>query len=165
LIVHYPWHPLHGQQVSVVRIFRKGGIETCRCVHANRNGLPAVELPSWMLDRACCAPMHLSDQPAVNLAALLALRHLLHESTRSPVADSCRDLQSESQPQIGDHHDNQKQIPAPASRSVRSRITARSAMENTASPHPRGTPPNIAGDVAQSSGPRIEPADSKRRRS
>ncbi|MFL9944303.1 hypothetical protein, partial [Paraburkholderia graminis] len=71
--MEYPWHPLHGQQLQVVRRKGRGATEV---IHVEvRNGL-SRELPGWMFDKARCETMSLGS-PEVALNALMELRDVL----------------------------------------------------------------------------------------
>ena len=73
VVVDYPWHPLHGKRVSVLRRIR---IEGAVVVHVDVAPPFCRELPEWMFDRAICSAMA-SGPPVVSLAALNELREVL----------------------------------------------------------------------------------------
>ena len=75
--VHYPWHPLYGQEISVrlERRWKNGWI--ARCDRDSGVGRRGFDTPGWMLDRAVCSTMKLNATPFVDIEALTALRHLL----------------------------------------------------------------------------------------
>lgn len=81
-VVEYRWHPLHGQQVRVVRRTGRAGNEV---VHVEVSGELARELPAWMLDASSCRGMILGS-PELSINALVELRSVL--SGRSVVPDA-----------------------------------------------------------------------------
>jgi hypothetical protein len=162
LTVQYPWHPFHGQQVSVMRHFCKQGIEVCRCASPGRIGLPSLEIPAWMFARAHCALMRSARSAHVNLQALVDLQRLLHDSTSSSVGMTQPLRQSEAQPKPGDTDDDQTQAPEP-SRSLRVGCVAAPVGEVT--PNKQDRTHSVAQrDAAQSASPPSDSADSERRR-
>lgn len=71
----YPWHPLHGQKLPVIRRRGRRGTEVLDV--EVRPGV-SRELPAWMTDEAACAAM--SSGPAqVSVAALNELRAVLSQ--------------------------------------------------------------------------------------
>jgi hypothetical protein len=79
-VVEYRWHPLHGQQVRVVRRTGRAGNEV---VHVEVSGELARELPAWMLDPSICCGMRLGS-PEVSIKALVELRSVLSASSVVP---------------------------------------------------------------------------------
>jgi hypothetical protein len=59
--IWYPYHPRFGQEVKVVRSFKKIGGNNVQV--AFEDGSQAC-LPDWMLDEQACADIHQSDAPA-----------------------------------------------------------------------------------------------------
>lgn len=92
--MEYPWHPLHGQQLQVVRRKGRGATEV---IHVEvRNGL-SRELPGWMFDKARCAVMS-AGSPEVTVGALMELRDVLaHETAPSPDGGSSSSLTREQE--------------------------------------------------------------------
>ena len=74
-VIAYPWHPLHGQELSVVRRRGRRGTEVF-----DVEVQPGVsrELPAWMTDEAACAGMSLGPAQ-VSVAALNELRAVLSQ--------------------------------------------------------------------------------------
>ena len=68
--VCYQHHPLHGQQVEVVRAIRHG-IEPSVIVRLG-DGLQ-IAMPRWMLDLHRCAALKEETSPRVSIHALVAL--------------------------------------------------------------------------------------------
>jgi hypothetical protein len=73
--IHYRYHPFSGEEVEIMRRFRRYTAESV-LVKILQNGLQ-VAVPAWMLDAAACAHLRDDTQPCVALAALLELRALL----------------------------------------------------------------------------------------
>ena len=75
--VHYPWHPLYGQEIPVhlERRWKNGCV--ARCDRDSALGRRGFDTPAWMLDRAVCSTMQLSPTPFVDTEALTELRRLL----------------------------------------------------------------------------------------
>lgn len=92
--MEYPWHPLHGQQLQVIRRKGRGATEV---IHVEVcNGL-SRELPGWMFDKARCAAMSLGS-PEVALSALMELRDVLaHETALSLNGGSSSSLTREQE--------------------------------------------------------------------
>jgi hypothetical protein len=100
--VYYPWHPFHDQQVSVVRLFAKRGVELCRCRPLDQVESRYLELPAWMLDRARCLTMRLESQPHVSWQALVTLKQLIAATQSSSVVGPGLSAQVEVNTQPGD---------------------------------------------------------------
>src|SRR5262245_29361914 len=68
--VHYPWHPLCGQEIPVrlERRWKNGWI--ARCDRDSDVGRRGFDIPGWMLDRALCSAMKLNATPFVDIEAL-----------------------------------------------------------------------------------------------
>jgi len=75
--VHYPWHPLYGQEIPVrlERRWKNGWV--ARCDAHSGEGRRGFDTPAWMLDRAVCSTMKVSPTPFVDTEALTELRRLL----------------------------------------------------------------------------------------
>ena len=84
-VVEYRWHPLHGQQVRVVRRTGRGGNEV---VHVEVIGDLVREVPGWMLDASICRGMILGS-PELSITALVELRSALSARSVVPTAASC----------------------------------------------------------------------------
>jgi hypothetical protein len=149
LTLHYPWHRLHGRQLSVVRLFSKHGGQICHCVEPGRVGLPSVELPLWMFDRVQCAWMRSSSFPSANLRALVALQQLLNECKGSPVVTTRTSVQTEAQPQTGDTNVDQTKPAVQTAGSLHNDPGPTSVGPNSHH-RPKGTSPVAPGDVIQS---------------
>jgi hypothetical protein len=164
LTLYYPWHRLHDQQVSVVRLFCKRGLPIYRCVEPGRVGYPSVELPAWMFDRARCACMRGASAPSVDLQALHALQQLLCRCKGSPVVVAQMPVQTGSQPQTGDTDAHETQPAVQAAGSLPSDPSATSVGKN-AHYRPEGTPSATPGDAVQPSSATTDRANSERGRS
>ena len=76
-MVHYAWHPLHGQQVEVRTGERYCGIVRC---FVSGSEDTAKLLPEWMLDEVACGKMRVARVACVAPSALEAVGLLLVES-------------------------------------------------------------------------------------
>jgi uncharacterized protein DUF5372 len=90
--VCYQHHPLHGQEVEVVRAIRHG-IDPSVIVRLG-DGIE-VAMPCWMLDLHKCAALKQEASPRVSIQALVALADLV-DLHRDQLADT-----SGSSPQPG----------------------------------------------------------------
>ena len=93
VVIAYPWHPLHGRQLPVVRRRGRRGTEVIDV--EVRPGV-SRELPAWMSDQAACAAM--SVGPAqVSVAALNELRAVLTQrSTPASLLESSEGKRKET---------------------------------------------------------------------
>src|SRR5260370_10187433 len=77
VVVAYPWHPLHGQQV---RVYGRQGRAGRQILYIEvRPGL-SREIPAWMCDAAVCAALSLGSARSA-IDALSVLRDVV--ATRS----------------------------------------------------------------------------------
>ena len=90
--MYYQYHPLHGQEVEVVRAVRHG-IDPSVVVRLG-DGIQ-VAMPCWMLDVHKCAALKEEASPRVSIEALVALADLI-DLHRAELADT-----SGSSPQPG----------------------------------------------------------------
>ena len=72
--VHYPWHPLYGQEVKVWGRHEYLG-ESYHLIALPDNS--RVLMPVWMADENYCRHFTRQDSPVVSLEALRELTHLL----------------------------------------------------------------------------------------
>jgi hypothetical protein len=72
-VIHYRWHPLHGQRVRRIQSERRASGEL---VHVELTPRAVTILPAWKLDAIYCAGLKIGT-PQVSLAALRTLRELL----------------------------------------------------------------------------------------
>ena len=77
--VLYPWHPWAGCIVQIHEVVEKASGNVARCNLDGQVAYRSLELPTWMLERAACAPMRMDTRPRVDVAALEALATLLSE--------------------------------------------------------------------------------------
>src|SRR5271166_1763875 len=75
--VFYLWHPWAGCIVHIHEVVEKASGHVARCRPDGQAVYRAMELPTWMFDRAVCAPMRMDTRPRVDVAALDALTTLL----------------------------------------------------------------------------------------
>jgi hypothetical protein len=73
VVVHYRWHPLHGQRVRRIQSERRASGEL---VHVELTPGAVTILPAWKLDAIYCAGLKVGA-PQVSLAALRTLLELL----------------------------------------------------------------------------------------
>ena len=79
VVVHYPWHPLHGQTILVQRSMRHG-----RDVWLCQQDQHTAAIPVWMTDRVACAalslgPVLVSVEALTELAALVTATRSAHD--------------------------------------------------------------------------------------
>jgi hypothetical protein len=73
--IHYRHHPFSGEEVEVVRRFRRYSADSV-VVKLRQSGLQ-LAVPSWMLDEALCHHLVDEPRPRVAVGALLELGELL----------------------------------------------------------------------------------------
>ena len=95
--MRYPWHPWYGRPVWIHGAFVKSGRAVYRCSPEQNHGARLFEIPQWMFESGACCRVHRAEKPAVDCAALLDLKLLLHR-TRSPVRDLVVQAQHHSSP-------------------------------------------------------------------
>jgi hypothetical protein len=78
--IRYPWHPWCGQAVWIHRTVVKSGRILYRCSLDQNREARLFEVPQWMFESGACCRVHSAEKPAVNCAALLDLKLLLHHS-------------------------------------------------------------------------------------
>src|SRR5207248_2460728 len=93
VVVHYRWHPLHGQRLRVrQRLGRRGE----QIVHLEVRSDVSWEIPVWMCDASICAAMSIGS-PQISIEALNELRSTLtnhlsdHGSSDSSKGEESRD--------------------------------------------------------------------------
>ena len=79
MTVQYPWHPLFGSKLRVVKTAKTAGAEELHC--ETPNGI-VLSIPRWMTDSGRCHPMELGA-PVIGVGALAQLRTLL-DGLKSP---------------------------------------------------------------------------------
>ena len=164
LTLQYRWHRLYGQQLSVVRLFTKRGLQICRCFEPERVGLPAVELPAWVFDQARCACMRAASSPSVDLHALRDLQQLLCERNSIQVGVAQASVQNGSQPKMGDTDADETQSAIQTAGSF-SNDPDPASVGKDARVRPEGTPAATPGAAVQRSSSAAARAASERRRS
>src|SRR6516164_3660641 len=95
--IRYPWHPWYGRPVWIYGAIVKSGWALYRCSLEQNQKARLFEIPQWMFDSGACCRVHGAEQPAVDSAALLELKLLLHR-TRSPGRDLVVQAQHHSSP-------------------------------------------------------------------
>jgi len=95
--IRYPWHPWYGRPVWIYGAIVKSGWALYRCSLEQNHKARRFEIPQWMFDSGACCRVHRAEQPAVDSAALLELKLLLHR-TRSPGRDLVVQAQHHSSP-------------------------------------------------------------------
>ena len=95
--IRYPWHPWYGRPVWIYGAIVKSGWALYRCSLEQNQKARLFEIPQWMFDSGACCRVHRAEQPAVDSAALLELKLLLHR-TRSPGRDLVVQAQHHSSP-------------------------------------------------------------------
>ncbi len=83
--VCYPWHPWHGQVVSVYDAIVRSDRAVFRC-GTNVSARP-VEVPQWMFESARCRSMRIVAVPVVCCQALRQLKALLQIAPASGRGD------------------------------------------------------------------------------
>ena len=142
VVIAYPWHPLHGRQLPVVR--QRGRRGTAVIDVEVRPGV-SRELPAWMSDEATCAAMSLGPAQ-VSVAALNQLRAVLSPcSTPSPLLESADEKRKEKSDETITKDGQRAVHSAP---SPRGKSTSRRSKE-------RGTAKSAGGSDAGSTRRRI----------
>jgi hypothetical protein len=77
--VLYPWHPWFGRTVYIHEVIERGDGRSFRCDLDTKQTARCMNVPAWMLDRAACLRVRLSDTPQVEVEALICLKALLAE--------------------------------------------------------------------------------------
>jgi len=77
--VHYPWHPLFGSKLRLVKTAKITGAAELHC--ETPDGL-VLGIPLWMTQVGPCLSMEIGD-PVVGVRALAELRALL-DGLKSP---------------------------------------------------------------------------------
>jgi hypothetical protein len=75
--IHYPFHPLFGQRVEIIRRVNRRRSEVI--ITLPDNTLCAI--PEWMLNEHDCQKCVIRTQPIISLPALKTLRDLLNALT------------------------------------------------------------------------------------
>ena len=89
--VCYPWHPLFRQTIPIRLLQRCNGGVVAHCDDPTEVGSGGFEIPAWMLDRAHCSTMTLSQDPFVDTEALIQLRDVLDSARRKGGPDVVED--------------------------------------------------------------------------
>ena len=71
--MQYPWHPLFGSKLKLVKTAKVAGVEELHC--ESPDGI-VLGIPRWMTNAGRCAQMELGA-PLVGVGALAELRTLL----------------------------------------------------------------------------------------
>ena len=82
-VIAYRWHPLHGQQVTLLWAQQFSGREYAVCRLSNGTQHP---VPAWMLDVSQCA-QHGAGPPMLSLHALQELRRVLTQHLGTSLCD------------------------------------------------------------------------------
>ena len=98
-VVHYRWHPLCGQALTLCGRVREGA--EARFVAEDAETRRTSSIPIWMLSPTTCSAMHLERKPQVALSALLELCQLLADA-RNAAATSAVDISAPTSDD-GDH--------------------------------------------------------------
>ena len=77
--MQYPWHPLFGSKLRLVKIVKITGEEELHC--ETPDGI-VLGIPRWMTQAGRCLSMEIGD-PVVGVGALAELRTLL-DGLKSP---------------------------------------------------------------------------------
>ena len=77
--MHYPWHPLFGSKLRLVKTAKITGVEELHC--ESPDGI-VLSIPRWMTQAARCLSMEIGD-PVVGLHASAELLGLL-DGLKSP---------------------------------------------------------------------------------
>ena len=73
--IHYRHHPFFGEEVEIVRRFRRHAGDSV--IVKVRQHAAELAVPVWMLDPAVCGQLREGGDPRLIVSALLALRELL----------------------------------------------------------------------------------------
>src|SRR5207248_1343157 len=83
VVVTYPWHPLHGEQV---RVYGRQGRAGRQIVYIEVQPGLSREIPAWMCDAAVCAAIT-SGSPRIAIDALTELRAVLDARSAERLSD------------------------------------------------------------------------------
>src|SRR5438046_420850 len=78
VVVHYRWHPLHGERLRVQQRSARRGEQI---VHLEVRADVSWEIPVWMCDASVCAAMSVGP-PQISIDALNELRGVLTNHSR-----------------------------------------------------------------------------------
>jgi len=95
--IHYLWHPWCGRSVWIHGKVVKGGRAVYRCSLEQNHEARLFEVPQWMFESGACGQVRSAEKPAVNCAALLDLKLLLHHA-RSTARNLVLQAQHSSSP-------------------------------------------------------------------
>ncbi len=128
--VHYPYHPLYGQEIGVVRRYpsRNSDGYLIEWPDGSRRAIPG-----WMLDPISCAKVRCMKEPILALSALCSLRLLL-DSQPFISTSTCATISGESLPPGGKHETKNVTNSAPVRPDGRSPVG--SVSEEDAEPLP-----------------------------
>lgn len=77
--MQYPWHPLFGSNLKLVKTAKITGVEELHCETPDGT---VLGIPRWMTQAGRCLSMQIGD-PVVGVTALAELRTLL-DDLKSP---------------------------------------------------------------------------------
>ena len=93
--VFYPFHPLHGATLQILRRPKRGDGAVCVIDAGGRR----LKIPIWMLSRDC-AEIHITERPHLSKEALLSLASLMssqldskdhkHDNLLQTAVDGCK---------------------------------------------------------------------------
>ncbi len=140
--IEYPWHPLHGKRVPLLRRVGRG---TEEFVHVEARRGVSRELPAWMCDASACAAIS-KGTPRVTIEALNELRDVLSgREVDPPRAPTSNSLKKEATLP----NDEPKKTRAETARTLQRSSRKRSAVDGRA----RGTHRDFDGSSARGTRP------------
>jgi hypothetical protein len=75
--MRYPWHPWHGQLVSIGRHSARGGLPVFQCTLDTGSGRRLLEIPQWMFDASVIRLIRFSLVPIASCEALREIQELI----------------------------------------------------------------------------------------
>ena len=148
--VRYPWHPLFGQEIVVIREMVFCGSRVFCCHEIGKEDRKQFRIQAWMCDLAVCSEMKLVENPAVSVEVLFALARLISDMSGSQV---CSMVSEGHHPEDGDAHEmhGQEEVEAGSAEPVCS-TTSAPRVAGAARRCPEGGGATPGGDPAGSRG-------------
>jgi hypothetical protein len=128
--VFYPFHPLHGATLQILRRPKRGDGAVCVIDPSGRR----LNIPVWMLSREC-AEMTTSERPYLSKEALLSLAALIASQPDSEARVHDDLLQTSVSGCEGGHRDAASTSGPDDSKGMRRRVTGRSDTRRTHRSH------------------------------
>jgi len=141
--VFYPFHPLHGATLRILRRPKRGDGAVCVMDPAGRR----LKIPVWMLSREC-AEIVISEQPHLGKEALLSLASLIASQPDSKGCVHDDLLQTPVGGSEGGHRGATSASEPDGSEGMRCRVNGRSDTRRSRRPHG----PRCSGGLSRGGG-------------